>query len=171
MERVFSKGQIVFSYVWNRLSAQSIRALLCLSNWSRLGYVRDKDVLAVTMQPDLEREEDYCICEIDGMLYNHGRLPCSYSFPSPLVCIVPLFPLSESRYDTHSIQLTHAECVVCTDSAADWNIIPLLFSKPPCVLRQCSFNLSYRSCLNSLSTIWWPSCFYLFVCFPMVYVD
>ena len=59
MERVFSKGRIVLSHVRNRLSAQSIRALLCLGNWSRLGYVRDKDVLAVTMQPDLEGDEDY----------------------------------------------------------------------------------------------------------------
>jgi hypothetical protein len=59
VERVFSKGRIVLSHVRNRLSAQSTRALLCLGNWSRLGYVRDKDVLAVTMQPDLEGDEDY----------------------------------------------------------------------------------------------------------------
>jgi hypothetical protein len=31
---------------------------MCLGNWSRLGYVRDKDVLAVTMKPDLEGDEE-----------------------------------------------------------------------------------------------------------------
>lgn len=58
MERVFSKGRIVLSHIRNRLSVQSTRALMCLGNWSRLGYVRDKDVLAVTMKPDLEGDEE-----------------------------------------------------------------------------------------------------------------
>jgi hypothetical protein len=58
VERVFSKGRIVLSHIRNRLSAQSTRALMCLGNWSRLGYVRDKDVLAVTMKPDLEGDEE-----------------------------------------------------------------------------------------------------------------
>jgi len=58
VERVFSKGRIVLSHIRNRLSVQSTRALMCLGNWSRLGYVRDKDVLAVTMKPDLEGDEE-----------------------------------------------------------------------------------------------------------------
>ena len=58
MERVFSKGRIVLSHIRNCLSVQSTRALMCLGNWSRLGYVRDKDVLAVTMKPDLEGDEE-----------------------------------------------------------------------------------------------------------------
>jgi len=40
------------------LSIQSTHALICLGNWSRLGYVRDKDVLAVTMKSDLEGDEE-----------------------------------------------------------------------------------------------------------------
>ena len=58
MERVFSKGHILLSHIQNRLSVQSIHALMCLGNWSRLGYVRDKDVLAVTVLPDVDRDEE-----------------------------------------------------------------------------------------------------------------
>ena len=58
MERIFSKGQILLSHIRNRLSAQSIRALMCLGNWSKLGYVRDQDVLAVTILPDVEGDEE-----------------------------------------------------------------------------------------------------------------
>jgi len=31
---------------------------MCLGNWSRLGYVRDKNVFAVTMKPDLKGDEE-----------------------------------------------------------------------------------------------------------------
>jgi hypothetical protein len=31
---------------------------MCLSNWSRLGYVRDKDVLAVTVLLDVDGDEE-----------------------------------------------------------------------------------------------------------------
>jgi hypothetical protein len=31
---------------------------MCVGDWSKLGYVRDKDVLAVTMLPDVEGDEE-----------------------------------------------------------------------------------------------------------------
>jgi hypothetical protein len=31
---------------------------MCLGNWSKLGYVRDQDVLVVTMLPDVEGDEE-----------------------------------------------------------------------------------------------------------------
>ena len=55
---MFSKGRILLSHVRNRLVVQSTRALMCLGAWSLLGYVRDCDVKAVTMLPDLEEGED-----------------------------------------------------------------------------------------------------------------
>lgn len=58
MEHIFSKGQIILSHIQNRLSAQSIHAVMCIGNWSKLGYVRDKDVLAVAMLPDVEGDEE-----------------------------------------------------------------------------------------------------------------
>ncbi|EPT02339.1 hypothetical protein FOMPIDRAFT_1100913, partial [Fomitopsis schrenkii] len=48
VKRLFSKGQILISHLRNGLSAASIHALLCLNNWSVLGFIKDKDVLAVT---------------------------------------------------------------------------------------------------------------------------
>jgi hypothetical protein len=57
VERVFSKGRLLLSHIRNRLSAQSTRAVLCLSYWSLMGLVQDSDVLAVTAQPDDGKEE------------------------------------------------------------------------------------------------------------------
>ena len=58
VERVFSKGRILLSHLHNHLSVQSTRALMCLGAWSLMGYVRDSDVKAVTMLPDLEDDEE-----------------------------------------------------------------------------------------------------------------
>ena len=45
------------SHVRSRLSVQSTRALLCLGVWSVMGYVRDSDVLAAVVLPEVEGEE------------------------------------------------------------------------------------------------------------------
>jgi hypothetical protein len=58
VERIFSKGWIILSHIRKCLSAQSIRALMCVGEWSKLGYVRDKDVLVVTIQPDVEGNKE-----------------------------------------------------------------------------------------------------------------
>ena len=58
VEHVFSKGQIPLSHVHNWLSVQSTRALLCLGAWSLMGYVKDSDIKAVTMLPDLKEGEE-----------------------------------------------------------------------------------------------------------------
>ena len=57
VERTFSKGHILLSHLRNRLSVESTCALLCLGEWSLLGYVRDSDVKAETLQPPIEGEE------------------------------------------------------------------------------------------------------------------
>lgn len=59
VERLFSKGCLLLSHICNCLSVQSTRALttMCLAVWRRLGHVKDKDVLPVTMLPDLEDGE------------------------------------------------------------------------------------------------------------------
>jgi hypothetical protein len=58
MEHVFSKGRILLSHIQNCLSMQSIHALMCLGNWSKLAYVRDQDILVVIMLPDVEGDEE-----------------------------------------------------------------------------------------------------------------
>ncbi|KZV80205.1 putative AC transposase, partial [Exidia glandulosa HHB12029] len=45
VERVFSRGRQLLPYNRNRLSTDSIRALLCVGAWSRMDFVRDNDVM------------------------------------------------------------------------------------------------------------------------------
>ncbi|KAG5641758.1 hypothetical protein H0H81_011016, partial [Sphagnurus paluster] len=61
VERVFSKGRLLLSHVRNRLSAQSTRALICLGYWSKLGYVKNSDLLTAASLPDAQDElgEEY----------------------------------------------------------------------------------------------------------------
>jgi hypothetical protein len=57
VERVFSQGRIILSHIRNGLSAQSVRALICLGGWSLAGLVRDEDIYATTKQAADETEE------------------------------------------------------------------------------------------------------------------
>ena len=57
VERAFSKGRLLLSHIRNRLSVQSTRALMCLGVWSKLGYVRDKDINEVTALEEIVGEE------------------------------------------------------------------------------------------------------------------
>jgi hypothetical protein len=57
VERVFSKGRLVLSHVRNGLSVQSTRALMCLGAWSKMGLVRDKDVMEAARLPDVNGSE------------------------------------------------------------------------------------------------------------------
>jgi hypothetical protein len=64
VERVFSQGRIVLSHIRNRLSFQSTRALMCVGIWSRLGYVKDNDIRAVVVRPEVpadSKEEDLAV--------------------------------------------------------------------------------------------------------------
>ncbi|KAF5335302.1 hypothetical protein D9611_011794 [Ephemerocybe angulata] len=59
VERVFSRGRLIITHLRNRLTAQSIRALLCMNYWSLAGLVRDSDVLKVVRSnPEVEGDED-----------------------------------------------------------------------------------------------------------------
>ena len=58
VERVFSQGRLLLSHIRSRLSVQSTRALMCLGVWSLLGYVKDYDVKAVVVLPELRADEE-----------------------------------------------------------------------------------------------------------------
>jgi hypothetical protein len=45
-------------YVRNRLSAQSMRAQLGVGDWSLRGHIHDSDVLAASLLPDVEGDEE-----------------------------------------------------------------------------------------------------------------
>ena len=49
VECTFSQGQLLLLYIHNWLLVQSTQALLCLGVWSLMGYVKDKDMKAVTV--------------------------------------------------------------------------------------------------------------------------
>ncbi len=44
IERIFSRGRLILPHVRNSLSSQSIRALLCLGEWSLLDLIDDTDI-------------------------------------------------------------------------------------------------------------------------------
>ncbi len=48
MERVFSRARRLITWERNRLSAQCIRALICLGAWSILKYVSNDILLDIT---------------------------------------------------------------------------------------------------------------------------
>ena len=68
VERVFSQGQLLLSHVRNCLSVQSTRALLCLGTWSLMGYVRDSDIKATAVLPEVDGEEDELAMDWDNVI-------------------------------------------------------------------------------------------------------
>ena len=46
------------SHIRNQLSAQSTQALICLGSWSKLGLVKDNDVMSVTVLAEVEGDEE-----------------------------------------------------------------------------------------------------------------
>ena len=58
VEHVFSKGHLLLSHVCNWLTVDSTQALLCLSTWSKLGFVNKEDLLAAAVLPELKKKEE-----------------------------------------------------------------------------------------------------------------
>ena len=58
VEWTFSQGHLVLSHVHSQLSVQLTQALLCLEVWSTMGYVKDSDVLAAGVLPEVFGEEE-----------------------------------------------------------------------------------------------------------------
>ena len=58
VERTFSQGRLLLSHIRNRLSAQSTRATLCLGDWSKMGFMKNNDVMKVVNAPDVEGDGD-----------------------------------------------------------------------------------------------------------------
>ena len=55
---LFSHGHLLLSHVCSQLSAQSTRALLCLSTWSQLNLVKNGDVKTVSEMQDVEGNDE-----------------------------------------------------------------------------------------------------------------
>jgi len=54
IEHVFSQGRLVLLYMCNRLSSESMRALLCLGDWSACGLVKDCHIKTAAALPDVK---------------------------------------------------------------------------------------------------------------------
>ena len=50
--------RLLLSHVRSQLSVQSTHALLCLGVWSSMGYVKDNDIKAVAVLPEVDGEEE-----------------------------------------------------------------------------------------------------------------
>jgi len=62
VERVFSRGRLLLSHIRNRMSAESTRALLCLNNWGKQGFIKQEDLKAAAVLPEVndeEKEDDF----------------------------------------------------------------------------------------------------------------
>ena len=57
VERVFSQGRIILSHLRSRLSVQTIRALMCVGEWSRVGYVMAGDFKMAVVLPEVPTGE------------------------------------------------------------------------------------------------------------------
>jgi len=57
MEHVFSQGRLLLPYIHNRLSSESMRALLCLGDWCRCGLMKDSNIKSAALLPDVTGEE------------------------------------------------------------------------------------------------------------------
>ena len=58
VECVFSQDWLLFSHIQSHLSVQSMCALMCLGVWSLLGYIKNYDMKAVVVLPELQADEE-----------------------------------------------------------------------------------------------------------------
>ena len=63
VECFFSRGRLLLSHIWNSLSVQSTCTSLSLGAWSRIGLVRDDDVMGAARLPEVKGTEAELIDE------------------------------------------------------------------------------------------------------------
>lgn len=61
----------MLSHLRSRLSVQSTRALMCLGEWSQMGFVKDNDVRAATSMtlPEVGDEEEMLEDDWDSIMF------------------------------------------------------------------------------------------------------
>ena len=58
VEHTLSQGQLLLLHIRNQLSVQLTQAPLCLGIWSKMGYVKDKDIKMATTLPEVGSDEE-----------------------------------------------------------------------------------------------------------------
>jgi hypothetical protein len=62
VERIFSRGRILLQHLQNRLSTQSVCALLCVGDWLKEGILTKEDIQKILDQtPEVVSDEE---CEL-----------------------------------------------------------------------------------------------------------
>jgi hypothetical protein len=84
---------LLLPYVRNQLSSESTRALLCVGEWSRRSIVRDSDIKAAAILPNVNGEEPPLASGWDNVV-TRVNAPCMLRagrFKFELVCysVVP----------------------------------------------------------------------------------
>ncbi len=57
VECAFSCGRLLITHIRNPLSSQTLCTLMCLGDWSKLGFVEDSDIHAVVILPEVPEED------------------------------------------------------------------------------------------------------------------
>ncbi|PBK70794.1 hypothetical protein ARMSODRAFT_974055 [Armillaria solidipes] len=68
VEHTFSRGCLLMSHIHNKLTAQTLCALMCLGQWSLYGFVNNSDIQDVSKLPDLPEAD----CKDDNFLMPKG---------------------------------------------------------------------------------------------------
>lgn len=64
VERVFSKGRLNLTYLRNRMSVQTFRALMCLDEWLKNNFITEKAMRAILKgEPEVDEETEEDVCE------------------------------------------------------------------------------------------------------------
>jgi hypothetical protein len=80
VERVFSRGRLLLSHIWNRLTAQSTRAIICLGSWSLLGLIKDQDIFEVTKLPEEAADDNAKVEEWEAVFNDLCNVNDEYGF-------------------------------------------------------------------------------------------
>jgi hypothetical protein len=67
VERIFSRGQLILSHIRSQVLVQSTRALICVGSWSRLGLVKNEDVLSAAMLADIKEDSELLTPDWDAL--------------------------------------------------------------------------------------------------------
>jgi hypothetical protein len=57
VEQVFSQGCIILLHLRSQLSVQSIRTLICIGEWSCMGYIKGSDFRIAVVLPEVSISE------------------------------------------------------------------------------------------------------------------
>lgn len=71
VERSFSRGRLLISHLRNRLRSNTIQALMCFGDWSRLNLFTPAELISMLKEDDNEDDEDEEILVDDDLVLGY----------------------------------------------------------------------------------------------------